>query len=46
MKLVRLTLENMNLYLTQIIDLEREVTYPYGDKFFKIDHGKDYFAFL
>ena len=22
------------------------VTYPYGDQFFKIDHGKDYFAFF
>ncbi|HHT0593895.1 TPA: hypothetical protein ACTXXA_002789 [Legionella anisa] len=46
MKLVRLTRESMNLYLTQILDLEREVTYPYGDKFFKIDHGNDYFAFF
>lgn len=46
MKLVRLTPETKNLYLKQIIDLEREVSYPYGDSFFKIDHGKDYFAFF
>lgn len=46
MKLIQLTPENKHLYLTQILDLEREVTYPYGDHFFKIDHGKDYFAFF
>ncbi|OJW12432.1 MAG: hypothetical protein BGO44_10250 [Legionella sp. 39-23] len=46
MKLVRLTPENKTLYLEQILDLEREVTYPYGAHFFKIDHGEDYFAFF
>ncbi|CAM3004224.1 Uncharacterised protein [Legionella steigerwaltii] len=46
MKLVRLTSETKNLYLEQILDLEREVTYPYGESFFKIDHGEDYFAFF
>jgi hypothetical protein len=46
MKLVRLTAENTNLYLDQILDLERGATYPYGNQFFKIEHGKDYFAFF
>ena len=46
MKLICLTPETKSLYLEQILDLEREATYPYGDSFFKIDHGTDYFAFF
>ncbi|MFJ1269085.1 hypothetical protein ACD661_10990 [Legionella lytica] len=46
MKLIRLTPENKALYHSQIVDLEQKAEYPYGDHFFKIDHGKDYFAFF
>ena len=46
MKLIRLNHKNRGIYLQQILNLEAEATYPYGDHFFKIDHGKDYFAFF
>lgn len=33
-------------FQSQIASLEQFASYPWGDDFFKIDHGNDYFAFF
>ncbi len=41
-----ITLSDFSIYGPLIQKLERDIEYPYGEDFFKIDHGKDYFTFF
>ncbi len=41
-----LGVETRALFQSQIFTLEQFASYPWGDDFFKIDHGDDYFAFF
>ena len=45
-RVVKITPKNRYLYEEQIVALEKIATYPIGDDFFQIDHGKDYFHFF
>jgi GNAT superfamily N-acetyltransferase len=46
MKIECLDVETRYLFQPQIVNLEQFASYPWGDDFFKIDHGDDYFAFF
>jgi len=46
MNIFRLKDHHYQSYHSKIADLEKIASYPLGDDFFKIDHGKDYFAFF
>lgn len=46
MKFHRITLEERLHFQPGIVALEQAATYPLGDDFFQLDHGRDYFAFF
>jgi hypothetical protein len=46
MKFHKIASEERALFQPGIMAIEKIATYPLGDDFFQIDHGKDYFAFF
>ncbi|OQW52136.1 MAG: hypothetical protein A4S09_08995 [Proteobacteria bacterium SG_bin7] len=46
MPLLRLSIDNWNIFKNDIEAIERSSIYPLGNDFFKIDHGKNYFSFF
>ncbi len=46
MKIHQVTSPKRQLLQPGIVAIEKIVTYPFGDDFFQIDHGIDYFAFF
>lgn len=46
MNIEYLGVETRCLFQSQIVTLEQLASYPWGNDFFKIDHGDDYFAFF
>lgn len=45
-KIIALTRKNWLKYSSSLQSLESVAEYPYGDDFFKLDHGKSYFEFF
>jgi hypothetical protein len=46
MKFIQLSKNQRSDFQPGIVAIEKTVTYPFGDDFFKLDHGIDYFAFF
>ena len=38
--------KNIKEYLPQILEIEANARYPLGNDYFRLDHGRDYFAFF
>ena len=45
-EIIALTEKNWANYGARLQEFENVAEYPYGDDFFKLDHGADYFAFF
>lgn len=45
-KIIKLNEDNRIELSNRIKDMEKDIYYPLGDDYFKIDHGEDYFAFF